>query len=135
MQVPQTAGEPPTSGRVILATIGWTLKSRAALKNKVEAKSRSTDDLRGGVSSHWSLVIGPRSLVIGPRSSVLSHWSSVLHPRSSVLCQWSSILGPPSFANHRILKSPAFFRAAHGHSPEWGRHRYSLVALAPGSGQ
>ncbi len=56
MHVPQTAGEPPTSGRVILATIGWTLKSRAALKNNVEAKSKSTDHLRGLVSCRLSVV-------------------------------------------------------------------------------
>src|SRR5262245_43335633 len=38
MQVFQTAGEPPKSGKIILAIIGWTQNNSAALTNIVPAK-------------------------------------------------------------------------------------------------
>jgi hypothetical protein len=38
MQVFQTAGVPPSAGRIILAIIGWTRNSRVALTNSVRAK-------------------------------------------------------------------------------------------------
>jgi hypothetical protein len=41
MQVPHTAGEPPRSGRTILAIIGWTQNRRSALRKSVRAKSKS----------------------------------------------------------------------------------------------
>jgi hypothetical protein len=42
MQVFQTAGVPPRRGKIILAIMGWTRKSKVALTNKVKAKKNNT---------------------------------------------------------------------------------------------
>src|SRR5262249_26782611 len=42
MQVFQTAGVPPSRGRIILAMIGWTRNRRVALTKSVSAKSSRT---------------------------------------------------------------------------------------------
>ena len=49
MHVFQTAGVPPSSGRIILPTIGWTRNKRVALTNSVRPKSIGTDRLRDRV--------------------------------------------------------------------------------------
>src|SRR5437773_11352792 len=43
MQVFQTAGVPPRSGRSIFATIGWTRKTSAAPENAAVAKTSGSD--------------------------------------------------------------------------------------------
>jgi hypothetical protein len=47
MHVVHTAGEPPKSGRIILATIGWTENRRKAPRQSVRAKrDLATDETR-----------------------------------------------------------------------------------------
>src|SRR5438270_9391948 len=48
MHVFHTAGVPPSSGRIIFPTIGWTRNRSVALTNSVTPNSFGTDRLRGG---------------------------------------------------------------------------------------
>ena len=48
----QTAGDPPSSGRIIFPTIGWTMKSRVALLNRVRAVSLTSCRTAGGDQQH-----------------------------------------------------------------------------------
>src|SRR4051812_9417268 len=48
MQVFQTDGDPPSRGRAIFATIGWTANSRAAPTSSVSANNNGKDSLLAG---------------------------------------------------------------------------------------
>jgi hypothetical protein len=56
MQVFQTAGDPPRRGRIILAIIGSTMKTSAALEKTVAAKS-GTAMLRDGATERVAIVM------------------------------------------------------------------------------
>jgi len=60
MQVFQTAGVPPASGRTIFANIGCTRKSSAALTKRVVAKSRTIETLEWNRRG-WLTFIVPRA--------------------------------------------------------------------------
>src|SRR5262249_54347119 len=85
MQVFHTAGVPPSSGRIIFPTIGWSKNRSAALKNSVRENStgKVNTPVKGGRRMELTAAAArnPEGLEAGPGSASSPPDESGLGPR------------------------------------------------------